>query len=111
MQVTKTTHPPAGATAILAAVSSDVRAMGWYYLPVILLSSALAMTVALIINNIRRRYPLFWFHPHPSVAPIRHSPYSTAASTRVNSVEALSVKEKDADDKEGKKIPNTENIV
>ena len=77
--------------------------MGWYYLPVILLSSALAMAVALIINNIRRRYPLYWIRPHPSVAPLRSSPYSTAASTRVNSFEALPVKEKRTDDKEDDK--------
>ena len=95
----------AGATAILAAVSPEVRAMGWYYLPVILLSSALALAVALIINNIRRRYPVYWFRPHPSAASIiPSSPYiekGTAASTRVNSVEVLPVKEKGTDDKEG----------
>ncbi|KAF8881024.1 HPP family-domain-containing protein [Gymnopilus junonius] len=63
MQVTGTTHPPAGATALLAAVNDDVRNMGWYYLPVVLLTSTLALAVALIVNNIQRRYPVFWFQP------------------------------------------------
>lgn len=73
MQITSTTHPPAGATAILAAVNADVRDMSWYYLPVVLLSSTLALTVALITNNIQRRYPVFWFRP---VVPIPAQPSS-----------------------------------
>ncbi|KIJ70017.1 hypothetical protein HYDPIDRAFT_73506, partial [Hydnomerulius pinastri MD-312] len=63
MQVTKTTHPPAGATALLAAVNQEVVDMSWYLLPVVLLSSALALVVALVVNNIQRRYPVFWFTP------------------------------------------------
>ncbi|GLB39438.1 putative HPP family protein [Lyophyllum shimeji] len=63
MQMTGTTHPPAGATALLAAVNTEVRDMGWYYLPVVLLTSALALAVALLLNNIQRRYPAYWFHP------------------------------------------------
>ncbi|KAF8881023.1 HPP family protein [Gymnopilus junonius] len=55
MQMTGTTHPPTGATMLLAAVNVDVQNLGWYYLPVILLSSALALVVALIINNIQCR--------------------------------------------------------
>ncbi|KDR76701.1 hypothetical protein GALMADRAFT_225647 [Galerina marginata CBS 339.88] len=65
MQVTGTTHPPAGATALLAAVNPDIRDLGWYYLPVVLLTSSLALVVALITNNIQRRYPVFWFQPNP----------------------------------------------
>ncbi|CAA7257441.1 unnamed protein product [Cyclocybe aegerita] len=34
MQITGTVHPPAGATALLAAVNTEIRDMGWYYLPV-----------------------------------------------------------------------------
>jgi len=71
MQITSTTHPPAGATALLAAVNAEVRSIGWYYLPVILLSSSLALAVALIVNNIQRRYPVFWFNPAvPIAAPV-----------------------------------------
>jgi CBS-domain-containing membrane protein len=54
-----------GATALLAAVNTEIRDIGWYYLPVVLLTSALALVVALITNNIQRRYPVFWFYPSP----------------------------------------------
>ncbi|KZT23184.1 HPP-domain-containing protein [Neolentinus lepideus HHB14362 ss-1] len=63
MQITGTTHPPAGATALLAAVNQEVYEIGWYYLPVVLLSSTLVLAVALLVDNIQRRYPLFWFSP------------------------------------------------
>jgi CBS-domain-containing membrane protein len=63
MQITKTTHPPAGATALLAAVSPEIYSMGWYYLPVVLLSSTLVLISALLIDNIQRRYPVYWFEP------------------------------------------------
>lgn len=71
MQMTATTHPPAGATALLASVNDDVLNIGWYYLPVILLSSILVFAVALLVNNIQRRYPVYWWTPHapPSPAP------------------------------------------
>ncbi|EJD04511.1 uncharacterized protein FOMMEDRAFT_155653 [Fomitiporia mediterranea MF3/22] len=70
MQMTATTHPPAGATALLASVNDDVLAIGWYYLPVILLSSTLVLVSALMVNNIQRRYPVYWFEPAlPPVAP------------------------------------------
>ncbi|KAJ5146288.1 HPP family protein [Penicillium bovifimosum] len=63
MQITETTHPPAGATALLPAVDEAVWAMSWYYLPVVLLSSAMILAVALVVNNIQRRYPVFWISP------------------------------------------------
>ncbi|KAJ7270521.1 HPP family-domain-containing protein [Mycena rebaudengoi] len=63
MQISGTTHPPAGATALLAAVSPEVSALGWYYLPVVLLSSSIVLVSALLVNNIRRRYPMFWWSP------------------------------------------------
>ncbi|KAI9878767.1 MAG: hypothetical protein M1830_010569 [Pleopsidium flavum] len=69
MQITKTTHPPAGATALLAAISPEIYILSWYYLPVVLLSSVLVLVTALITNNIQRRYPVFWIAPAvPAVA-------------------------------------------
>lgn len=74
MQITRTTHPPAGATALLPSVDESFTQLGWYFLPVVLLSSTLAMVVALLINNIQRRYPVFWISPPhvknvPALAP------------------------------------------
>ena len=50
-----------------------------YYLPIILLSSSLILAVALIVNNVQRRYPKFWFVP-PSppkkhIAPVLETPH------------------------------------
>ncbi|ETW83619.1 hypothetical protein HETIRDRAFT_25676, partial [Heterobasidion irregulare TC 32-1] len=63
MQITGTTHPPAGATALLPSVDDGVGEIGWYFLPVVLLSSTLALAVALLVNNVQRRYPVWWFVP------------------------------------------------
>ncbi|KAE9395412.1 hypothetical protein BT96DRAFT_958491 [Gymnopus androsaceus JB14] len=69
MQLTKTLHPPAGATAILPALDPSIRALSWYFLPIILLSSSLALAVALLLNNIQRRYPVVWITPLPFPSP------------------------------------------
>lgn len=76
MQLTKTLHPPAGATAILPALDPSIRALSWYFLPIILLSSSLALAVALLLNNIQRRYPVVWITPlvlptMPNLAKLR----------------------------------------
>jgi CBS-domain-containing membrane protein len=73
MDITKTTHPPAGATALLPATSNDVYNLSWYFLPVVLLSSAIVLATALLINNIQRRYPMFWITPAVP-ATVRSSP-------------------------------------
>uniref|UniRef100_A0A0W0EUV7 HPP transmembrane region domain-containing protein n=1 Tax=Moniliophthora roreri TaxID=221103 RepID=A0A0W0EUV7_MONRR len=63
LQLLQTVHPPAGATSLVAVVSSEVRNLGWYYLPVVLLSSVLVLSVALLVNNVQQRYPEFWIIP------------------------------------------------
>ncbi|PFH47459.1 hypothetical protein AMATHDRAFT_6716 [Amanita thiersii Skay4041] len=63
MQMTRTVHPPAGATAVLASVNVEIREMGWFLLPVVLISSLIILVLALIINNIQRQYPIFWIRP------------------------------------------------
>lgn len=63
MQITQTTHPPAGATALLPATDDAVWELSWYYLPVVLLSSTVILAVALVVNNLQRRYPVFWIAP------------------------------------------------
>jgi CBS-domain-containing membrane protein len=63
MQVTQTTHPPAGATALLPAVDDAVWDLSWYFLAVVLLSSTMIFAVALVVNNVQRRYPVYWYEP------------------------------------------------
>lgn len=63
MALTKTVHPPAGATALLAVVSDDSIPLGWWLVPVILLGAVLMLVVAVIINNIQRKFPQYWWTP------------------------------------------------
>ncbi|EAU37856.1 predicted protein [Aspergillus terreus NIH2624] len=69
MSITQTTHPPAGATALLPATEDAIWELSWYFLPVVLLSSAVMLGVALVVNNIQRRYPVFWIAP-PKPKPV-----------------------------------------
>ncbi len=64
MSFTKTVHPPAGATALLAATSVEVQELGWWLLPLVLLASMLMLTSALVLNNVAgRRFPVYWWTP------------------------------------------------
>lgn len=62
MQVTKTLHPPGGATALIANIGSPkILALGyWYVLSPVLTGVLILLVVALIFNNLtpHRRYPL-----------------------------------------------------
>ncbi|QKX61020.1 uncharacterized protein TRUGW13939_08166 [Talaromyces rugulosus] len=63
MALTKTVHPPAGATALLAVVSDDSLVLGWWLVPLILLGAVLMTVVAMVINNIQRTFPQYWWTP------------------------------------------------
>ncbi|KAI9788118.1 MAG: hypothetical protein M1835_002459 [Candelina submexicana] len=80
MGLTRTTHPPAGATALLAAVDPQVSALGWFLLPLVLLSSVLMLGSALAINNIQRQFPTFWWTPS-SLSKTRNSNSTTTTTT------------------------------
>ncbi|MFO7876481.1 MAG: HPP family protein [Desulfovermiculus sp.] len=64
MHLTKTLHPPGGASALIAVIGSDqIHALGFLYALVPAGSGALIMlVVALVVNNIpkSRYYPEFW---------------------------------------------------
>jgi len=64
MHLTKTLHPPGGATALIAVIGGDaVHNLGYLYALVPAGSGALVMLIiALVINNMapNRRYPEFW---------------------------------------------------
>ncbi|HTF05823.1 MAG TPA: HPP family protein [Bacteroidia bacterium] len=61
MQITKTLHPPGGATALIAVIGSEkIKALGyWYVLSPVLTGTLILFVVALIFNNITtdRKYP------------------------------------------------------
>ncbi|OAA55728.1 HPP family protein [Cordyceps fumosorosea ARSEF 2679] len=74
MALTKTVHPPAGATALLAVVDDRLLGLGWFLIPVMALGCTLMVAVALVVNNIERRFPVYWWTPETLHAkrPILH---------------------------------------
>ena len=64
MHLTKTLHPPGGATALIAVIGGEsVHNLGYLYVAMPAALGAMVMlVVALIVNNIpkNRRYPEFW---------------------------------------------------
>ena len=63
MALTGTVHPPAGATALLAVVDESAAALGWMLIPAMMLGCAVMLAVALLVNNIQRRFPSYWWTP------------------------------------------------
>jgi len=63
MGMTNTVHPPGGATALMAAVDPAVSSMGWIFVPLVMLGSLLMFLCALLVNNIQRQFPTFWWTP------------------------------------------------
>lgn len=64
MHLTKTLHPPGGATALIAVIGGDsVHSLGYLYVLIpVALGTSVMLLIALIVNNIskNRRYPEFW---------------------------------------------------
>jgi CBS-domain-containing membrane protein len=62
MQITKTLHPPGGATALIAVIGSDkIQRLGYLYvLSPVLSGVIILLLVALIFNNVtsHRKYPI-----------------------------------------------------
>lgn len=61
MQITKTLHPPGGATALIAVIGTEkIKALGYFYVISPVLSGTLILfIIALIFNNMtkNRKYP------------------------------------------------------
>lgn len=69
MVLTNTVHPPAGATSLLAVTNSQAVGLGWFLFPVMILGVTLMQAAALLINNIHRRFPLYWWTSRPLSRP------------------------------------------
>ncbi len=67
MHLTRTMHPPGGATALIAVIGSEqVHALGYMLMFSPVLAGAMIMLiVALFVNNLsanpKRHYPRYWF--------------------------------------------------
>ncbi|KAF8933526.1 HPP family-domain-containing protein [Dissophora ornata] len=80
MQVTHTVHPPASATALIAVTGGPViYDLGyWYVLCPVALGVAIMMVVALLVNNVARKYPTHWWSPKTRTLAIVDQDLSTA---------------------------------
>lgn len=70
MVLTGTVHPPAGATSLLAVTNSQTSDLGWFLFPIMILGIVLMQAAALLINNIQRRFPLYWWTSHHLRRPV-----------------------------------------
>ncbi|KAI9356635.1 HPP family-domain-containing protein [Pilaira anomala] len=71
MQITKTVHPPGGATALIAVITPDIVNISWFYIAIIVLSSVMQVVIGCLVNNVERRYPHYWWTPPHAAAPIQ----------------------------------------
>ncbi|UPT76958.1 HPP family protein [Sulfurovum sp. XGS-02] len=66
MHLTRTLHPPGGATALIAVIGGDsIQELGyWYAVSPVLIGAFLMLLVALFVNNMsidpKRHYPVYW---------------------------------------------------
>lgn len=66
MHLTRTLHPPGGATSLIAVIGGDkIHSLGFLYvLSPVLVSTLVLLCIALIVNNLssdpRRHYPQYW---------------------------------------------------
>lgn len=63
MLLTGTVHPPGGASAVIATIDASAIAMGWYFVGLVLWGATLMMMVGLVLNNIQRQFPVYWWTP------------------------------------------------
>ena len=64
MQLTSSTHPPAGATALIACAVEEIpKWAGFSYVVTVLFGSIVMQVVALVIHAINpgRQYPTYWY--------------------------------------------------
>ncbi|KAI0388269.1 HPP family protein [Xylariaceae sp. FL0594] len=108
MALTKTVHPPAGATALIAVVDDKVVRMGWRYIPLVLLGCSIMLALALILNNILTRFPLYWWSADDlgTVATPEKKICDSSSSSASSSSSTLS-----GDEEKGESGPPTLTIV
>ncbi|CAH7673297.1 HPP family protein [Phakopsora pachyrhizi] len=70
--ITRSLHPPGGATAVLGSVSPGIVEIGFKYIGLVMAMVLIILGLALIIQNIsRRRYPMYWLSPPKTEAPAK----------------------------------------
>ncbi|MES1982396.1 MAG: HPP family protein [Pseudomonadota bacterium] len=64
MHLTRTLHPPGGATALIAVIgSAEIHKLGFLFVLIPTLGALILVAVAVLVNNVpsSRRYPEIWF--------------------------------------------------
>lgn len=67
MHLTRTLHPPGGATALIAVTGGEkIHSLGYaFVISPVLVGSVILLVVALIVNNLsrnpKRHYPVYWY--------------------------------------------------
>lgn len=79
MQLTRSVHPPGGATALIAVIGAEpIHRLGYdYALSPVAMGAAVLVAVALVTNNVSRksRWPLFWMpYAMPAIAFWKRQP-------------------------------------
>jgi hypothetical protein len=85
MLLTGTVHPPGGASAVLAATDDRVRAMGWDFVGLVMLGTTLMVIVGLVVNNLQRQFPVYWWTP----VDLRALKKSRKSKTDVEAIEPV----------------------
>lgn len=67
MHLTRTLHPPGGATALIAVIGGEgINQLGYYYvISPVLFGALIMLLVGLLVNNLsrnpKRHYPVYWW--------------------------------------------------
>lgn len=67
MHLTRTLHPPGGATALIAVIGGEgIHQLGYYYvISPVLFGALIMLMVGLLVNNLsrnpKRHYPVYWW--------------------------------------------------
>lgn len=89
MQMTKTVHPPGGATALIPVVTPSIMEIKWFYIGVVVLSSFIQVVIACLVNNVERKYPQYWWSPKSLPLQIDPTTLATVMSTHSNPKEEI----------------------
>jgi len=65
MFITRSVHPPGGATALIAIINPDAHSLGFVFVfAPVLIGTLIMLVVAILMNNLssnpERRYPRYW---------------------------------------------------
>lgn len=109
MGATGTIYPPAGATAVLAGTNTQIINMGWMFIPFVLLDSLILMGVALLINNIQRQWPVWWWTSQ-DLKTVRPKPQPHTEDTEKGSDETDQDPEKSQGDEQSNLVVSVDDI-